>query len=331
MRITAWAILLCSALPAFAQQSHKHDFRGGKFDSDVLKFYGQTPEKYFTQENEGLRLRYTGVGAAPSNFTAAVVWRFHARGDFTVTARYEILNVEKPKTGYGVGPELYLWFKNANEDAIPFSRVIAPNGDTSIQFGRITKNENGQRRPSPQDSKWVPATDASLRGAFRITREGNLLIASFAEGTDGKFVEIQRIEITNADVAMIRFAGISGGDPNAVLDMRMLEFTLQGKDLGYNGRDFATPAPKAVVPVADVAAPPAVPVQAPAAEVESARQAKPFAPDRRLVCPGHPAHRDWRHRALRAPSKACPRRQSGKETRQHRHHEGPQTQAGPTR
>ena len=128
----------------------------------------------------------------------------------------------------------------------------------------MTNDENGRR--GPKHSKYEPTTERSLRGALRLAREGMMLIASFAEADD-EFQEIQRVEIGNADIDLLRFAGVSGGDTNAVLDMRMLDFQLQGKDLGYLGRDFATPAPKLVAPAAVANAPqPAVQVpQAPQA------------------------------------------------------------------
>jgi hypothetical protein len=265
MRIIACTVILCAAVPVFAQHTLKQDFRGSKFDLDLMAYSGQTPEKYITLENEGLRLRYTGEGAPPTNNTAGVAWRFHARGDFVVTARYEILKAEQPKNGWAVGAELYLRVKNPTKDGISFARIIHRDGVSKIAFSYLTTAENGKR--VPRDPKDVEATDGSLRGAFRLAREDGALIASFAEG-DGEFREFQRTTIGVEDIDLIRFAGLGGGDPNAVLDMRMLEFNLQGRDLGYKGKDFATPAPKAVPP-ANLGAPLAqigVPVQPPAAD-----------------------------------------------------------------
>jgi hypothetical protein len=266
MRFIACVILLCAPLPAFAQQALKHDFRGGKFDGDVLKYSGQTPEKYIAPEMAGLRLRYTGQGAPPANNTAGVIWRFHARGDFVVTARYEILKAEQPKNGWAVGAELYLRVKNPTKDGISFARIVHRDGKTKVAFSCLTNGEKGNR--VSKASRDEETTDRSLRGAFRLAREGTALIASFAEADD-EFAEFQRTDIGNEDIDLIRFAGLGGGDPNAVLDMRMLEFNLQGRDLGYKGKDFATALPKAKAdaPIADAdgpAAPPAAPVQPPA-------------------------------------------------------------------
>jgi len=265
MRITCCLLLFIAAFPSLAQEPIKHDFRGSKLDRDVLNYSGQTPEKYITPEEEGLRLRYTGVGAPPSNNTAGVAWRFHARGDFVVTAKYEILNLERPKKGWAVGAELYLRVKNPSKDGVSFSRILPPDGMPKLSFTYMTNGDDGKR--VAKFPKHEPATDRSMRGAFRVAREGTALIASFAEADDD-FKELQRIpDIGNADIDLIRFAGLGGGDPNAVLDMRMIEFNLQGKDLGYQGRGFTTPVPKAVVPAGNPGVPIAQPVEpAPVAE-----------------------------------------------------------------
>jgi hypothetical protein len=266
MRCTACALLLGLAVSSVAQEPLLHDFRDRKFDRDVLTYSGRTPEKYIALEKEGLRLRYTGNDAPPSNNTAGVAWRFHARGDFVVTAKYEILHAERPKKGWAVGAELYLRVKNPNKDGVSFSRILPPAGEPLISFTYMTNGADGKR--FAKFPKQVATTDRSLRGAFRVARQGTMLIASFAEADD-EFKEFQRAEIGNADIDLIRFAGLGGGDPNAVLDMRMLDFNLQGKDLGYNGRDFATPAPKAVLPAAPNAQPaaPIAQVAAPIAQV----------------------------------------------------------------
>src|SRR5438034_6375502 len=52
-------------------------------------------------------------------------------------------------------------------------------------------------------------------------------------GIDGEI----RADTGTADIRMVRFAGSSGGDPDARLDLRLLEFRLQG--------DSVQPQPKA--------------------------------------------------------------------------------------
>jgi hypothetical protein len=260
MRILACALLLGVAAPAFSQEETVN-FRGGKFDADLLYYSGLTPKKFITPEPEGLRLRYTGTDAPPGNNTAGVAWHFHARGDFVATAQYEILRVEPAANSNGVGVELYLRLANKNKDGIAFGRSVHPTAGTLVTFNYMTNRvEDGAR--IAKDAKRIPTTARSLKGRLRLERKGTTLIASKTEGDEEEFQEFQRTDIGNVDVNLIRFAGLAGGDPSAILDMRMLEFRINGADLGYKGK-FASPPPPAPAPAPMNGAPAPAPGQPP--------------------------------------------------------------------
>ena len=74
MKITACLLVLVVAIPAVAQEPLKHDFRGSKFDRDVIAYSGLTPEKYITLKTKAC-VCATPAGAPPSNNTAGVAWR----------------------------------------------------------------------------------------------------------------------------------------------------------------------------------------------------------------------------------------------------------------
>jgi len=267
MKIIPCFVLLVAAVPTFAQQVHKLDFRDNQFDGKLVDYTLPNPEKYLTPEKEGLRLRFTGKDVPPAGQAAGIFWRFDARGDFVVTAKYEILKIERPKTGQGVGAGIYVHLKNREREGIAIARRFQPAGEPFVVFNYMTTNDKGGT-PSKVFKKY-PTGDRSLRGAFRLSREGKVLIASFAEADD-EFAELHRTDVSEADLDLIRFAGFGGGDTNAVLDMRILEFDFQGKDLAYYGRDFTTPVPvlpKPVVrpdaPNGQVVAPVEVPVPEP--------------------------------------------------------------------
>ena len=222
---------------------HKLDFRDSKFDRKLVDYTIPNPEKYLTPEKEGLRVRLTGKNVPPARQAAGIFWRFDARGDFVATAKYEILNIERPKIGQGVGVAIYVHLKNPEKEGITIARRFQPAGEPFIVFNYMTTNEKGGTPPKVY--KKFPTGDRSLRGVFRLAREGKVIIASFAEA-DGEFVELHRTDVSDADLDLIRFAGFGGGDTNAVLDIRILEFHFQGKDLVYYDRD--TPPQDAVLP-----------------------------------------------------------------------------------
>jgi hypothetical protein len=243
--------LLIAVVPATAQHAHHLDFRNSHFDPKLVDYTLADPEKYLTPEKEGLRLRFTGMEAPPARQAAGVFWRFEARGDFVVTAKYEILKMERPKMGQGVGAGLYLHLKNREQEGIALARRIQPAGDPYLVFNyMITKEQGGN---SPKVVKKFPTRESSLRGALRLSRQGKVLIASVAEAED-VFTELHRTDVSTADLDLIRFAGFGGGDKNAVLDLRILEFDFQGEDLAYRGGEF-TRQPAVDEPVAQPGVP----------------------------------------------------------------------------
>ncbi len=246
MRIIPCFVLLVSTVPSFAQQVHHHDFRDNHFDAKLVDYTLPNPEKYLTPEKEGLRLRFSGKDVPSAGQAAGIFWRFDARGDFVVTAKYEILKIERPKTGQGVGIGIYLHLKNREKEGIALARRFHPAGEPVVVFNYMTTSEKG--RTSPKVFKKYPTGDRSLRGAFRLSREGKVLVASFAEADD-EFAVLHRTDVSDADLDLIRFAGFGGGDTNAVLDMRILEFQFQGKDLAYYDRDISTPDSVLPMPV----------------------------------------------------------------------------------
>jgi hypothetical protein len=232
-------------LPGVAQQRRAHDFRGPRFDPNYFRYCGPTPAQFLKLEAEGLRLRYPGPGVPPTHNPSGVEWRFHVRGNFVATAQYEILKCEPPSRGtFLLGGELYMKLDNPTSDAIAVSRGVYPDGSAAIDFKVLT---DGVRKRVVRDFKRLHTTDKSLRGRLRLARDGPIVTASCAEGDGGPFTRFQRSEIGIADIRIVRFAGIAGGDAHAVLDMRILELQLEGEALALDG-PFATPVPRRDIP-----------------------------------------------------------------------------------
>ncbi len=259
MRPTAivLTVLVGSVLPALAEEKHV-DFRHGQLGGDELAFEGQTPDQYFRAEPEGLRLRFT-AGEAPKQ-TVGLHWRYVVRGDFTTTVRYEILHANPPATAWGTGLELYLWLANSTRDGISFSwlaptrvRQLGDDGviglafqQPALTFFHMTSDDAGKRLTKMRQAFEEAARPR--RGQLRLARVGPTLIASAAAEDSGQFEELLRTEIGTMDIATIRVGGVSGGDPQAVLDSRILEFDLTGDEL--RRKSWAPPAVSP--PVADV-------------------------------------------------------------------------------
>lgn len=256
MRILPSIVLLCLAGPALAEEV-KFDFRGGKFDEQLLAYDGPDQAGMLIPEAEGLRVRFTPDRFPPRGMGA--VWRFQVKGDFVATGRYEILRVDQPERGGNIGVELYVMLHGPSRDGVSWCRVLRDG--PSLSLTHLATNDMNQR--GVKTNLVRPTTARSERGRLRLARVGPTMIASLAEGDDEEFQEIFRSEVGTAQVSTVRFGGIPGGDRNAQLDARLLDVELKGDELTQAGK---APRP---IPVADgvaVAPPlgPSAPEAAPA-------------------------------------------------------------------
>ncbi|MCI0682867.1 MAG: DUF1583 domain-containing protein [Gemmataceae bacterium] len=220
-----------------------HDFRGARFDRQLLRFDGPDAPEFYTPEAEGLRVRI-GYGRVPTK-TAGVAWNCTIRGDFTATVHYEVLENERPKSGYGTGLELYAYLDSPvkkpgqSRDGLPLVRLARPAEGLVFRFSHMTYDDNDQRVATAVAE--VPADPEKKRGRLRLSRQGATVIASFAEGDDGAFQELQRTDVGEFNIRMVRVAGAG----RARLDARILEMRLEGPDLGLPAGIQATAGPTA--------------------------------------------------------------------------------------
>ncbi|HZZ79841.1 MAG TPA: DUF1583 domain-containing protein [Gemmataceae bacterium] len=223
------AIHLLAPLPAHAQTTVKQDFRESQFNADALRYDSDESMKYVTPEKEGLRIRF-----APPDVPRAAVgvrWKTAVIGDFEATARYEILKIEPATKGYGVGIELYGMLENPERkqaDGLAFARIMLTKGDLVLGFSHRANDEMEKR--VTRFGKFHPTTAASDRGRLRMARTAGTLTASIAEGDSDTFKEVMRTQVGDANIRMIRIAGLPahGGDPKATLDLRILDMELKG-------------------------------------------------------------------------------------------------------
>jgi hypothetical protein len=220
--ITSVLVLAVVAASASAVE-FRHDFRGSKFNAQMLRYEGPTPLKFITPQPDGLRWRFS-PGSAPTK-PVGIHWRSPVRGNFSTTADFEILHVDKPEKGHGAGAELYLMLDNTERDAIAFARLVRPEDGPVALFLHLSNDEAGQRRT--KTGKIVPMPSAGGRGRLRLVREDADLVALIAQGDGQEYTELHRTKIGAMNVRMLRFAGTSGGDAGVRLDMRLFEFDLR--------------------------------------------------------------------------------------------------------
>ena len=83
-----------------------HDFRGGRALPSSLSLMGPDVDEVITREVEGLRIKLPTDGRQTKGW--GVRARFTLSGDFEVTGSYELITVDPPTKGNGVGVALNL-------------------------------------------------------------------------------------------------------------------------------------------------------------------------------------------------------------------------------
>jgi hypothetical protein len=157
-----------------------------------------------------------------------ISWKTRLDGDFTTTATFNIERVDRPGQGSGVGVEMYLTLDTPEpRDAIVFTRVLQPGGETTINFFLQTNDERKNRFGKLISRQ--ATSPRSLQGRLRLARTGKVFVASIAEGADDEFKEIGRQEIGDMRVLKVRFAGVEGSCLAPELDMRLVDFKLVEK------------------------------------------------------------------------------------------------------
>lgn len=211
----------------------RHDFRGKHHNEQLFRFTGPNATELVKPEEEGLRIQF-GEGKTPAQ-PVGVYWPHFISGDFKATARYEILKIGPVSKGVGVGIEVYMMLDNPARDGIFIAHIQSSTmGPLAIRAGHMTNDEHGKR--VAKYVKRIPLELGPLRGRLRVEREKANLTVSFAPEDAEEFKTLFSAEMGDADVRMLRFAGLGGGEPNASVDARLLEFDLEGSKLGHEGR-----------------------------------------------------------------------------------------------
>jgi hypothetical protein len=146
------------------------------------------------------------------------------KGDFEVTASYELLDTPRPRRGSGVGFELYLMTRTPTRDGIVFARM--KNGEDRDEYvvGR-NRDEDGKRRGNFRN---FPA--AAAAGQLRLTRKGEEFLFAASEGEGGAFEELARFPWGADDVTLVRVGAGTSGRPEGV-EVRFVDLRVRASDL----------------------------------------------------------------------------------------------------
>jgi WD40 repeat protein len=205
------------AKPAGPREFHQ-DFRAFEPNSQILRPVGQGGQP----DDKGVRIILpAGQGILPA---AGFAPGFSVRGDFEVTASFEVLRADRPDTGYGVGVSIYAAIDPNANDAVSLARRVLPDGKAVFMSDRL-KPVDGKENHQLQT---VPS--ASATGRLRFRRVGSVLRYFVADGPGAEFVPMGEVEFGTAEVRYVQVGG-NAGQSQAGLDVRLLDFSVRADEL----------------------------------------------------------------------------------------------------
>lgn len=196
-------------------------FRGVPIDPVDLQVVGTQLNNLARTEGGGLRVRLPA--GQPKLPPVGVRTCFQVRGDFEITAGFQLVNVASPQTGHGAGVSLYLELEGPGRPAATVARYRRPK-DGDVFVAHRARDADGERE---HHSTAVPARGSA--GALRLVRRGPTV--EFLVSEDHRlFVAVDRFDIGPGEVRLLRLAGENGGGKGAV-DVRLTDLRVRGGSL----------------------------------------------------------------------------------------------------
>lgn len=219
------------AQPPAAKVIHQ-DFRNRKALSDEWKIIPPKHDAWTKPEDGGLRIMLPKT--FKSDQPVGVRLKFPVSGDFEITGAYQILSVDKPSSGPGVGIAFNLVDQNNYKKFARFGRFLsAQEGNTYVVECRL--------KDSPNDNNGKSEPTESRSGQLKMIREGSMLRYLVADEPANVFREIHHGEFTADDLEIVRFAVCTNSSP-AGMDVLLVDLKIR---IGATGQPNApVPPPK---------------------------------------------------------------------------------------
>jgi RNA polymerase sigma factor (sigma-70 family) len=185
------------------------DFRGSKPPVGPLSLFGVKAERVTRPEDRGLHINVPANPEQTVRIGVELPARF--RGDFEITAGYEIVHVDHPKNGHGVGVCLIAELDSPVGEMHEILRSARVSEAHIYGCVRKTLDAAGKEKYQQQ---WVPTE--SKAGQIRLVRKGTQLTFWARDGGAAEFEELWQLACGAHDIKHIRFAAYMGFAPNAV-------------------------------------------------------------------------------------------------------------------
>jgi hypothetical protein len=226
--------LVCWTCPGASQEPPKqktlHSFRPplkhAADDPKGLERTGPAAEQCVTFEPGGIRITlpvdFSGqTGFHGERLDTGVVVPVEVRGDFEITATYEVLREPEPTNAGKLQTRLTL---DAGVDRR--AHIVTTVSRRVAKWG--TQYSAWVRREQEQKNKEIAARGAT--GRLRLVREGVVMSYFVSEEADGPFKLIEQYPFSAAPLEDVRVTASTGG-PKAALDVRITDLVIRGEGL----------------------------------------------------------------------------------------------------
>lgn len=219
----ALAILVvstCLATATWAEESFQQNLRGSNSGEPMLTLTSADAAEHAEPTAEGYLFSLPASDAPLP--PAGLLTQFRVRGDFEITAGFEIVGLTPPATGYGSGASLFVLCNS--RDGATVARFAMPKAGEAIVTDRMSPaGLSGDKH----DVQTAPTRSKS--GKLRLAREGATLRYLFSEG-GAEFQEVRRENFTKSDLTTVRLAADTGLSTGA-LAVRFTDFSVRADAL----------------------------------------------------------------------------------------------------
>ena len=200
----------------YAQTFH-HDFRSGPLPDELVRNPGYYPMDF---EKDGLRIKLPKDRKNMGQ--VGIITNFPIKGDFEITAAYEILHADQPTDGWGVGATMFVMCgEDTGKDAVGIYRLNRAKGVQTIHWNCVVIRD-GQR--DYKDGRI--ACDAKLF-RLRMTRSKKTVTCFWAPGlSGGEFHEIGSTAFISDDVRSVTL-NTTTGNKRYDLDARFVDLRIR--------------------------------------------------------------------------------------------------------
>ncbi len=207
--LVALGIFFLATVAAAAEMndSLSQDFRREFTPQWFRLMGGDAPTRYCRRDSKGVRCTIP-AGDASVTFCGLDA-RVVVRGDFEITASYEIVELPKPTKGQGAG--LKISIKDAAQEAASVQRLSMVGTGHGYSSHRAIPDRDGKLKHTSE----IRPTQAT-KGRLRLKRSGSTLHYLVADGDSETFSETRQAEFTTGDLSQVYFVAQTGGSPTKV-------------------------------------------------------------------------------------------------------------------